>query len=547
MSKKRYSIGLDFGTLSARAVLVDVESGAPMPYESIFCYPHGVITELYGKSLPKGFALQHPSDYIDALKFLLCDLLNENDIDKSDVIGIGIDFTDCTLLPVNEDFVPLCMLKKYENEPHAYAKLWKHHANEEYTKKISDAAKEFCPELLDITGGKITSEFLIPKLYEIYADAKDIYNDTYKFLSAGDFVASLLIGKKELHSKAFSAKQHYRNSEYPKKEFLAAIDAGFCDVYEEKTVAELSSVEFPVGSLSHEWAELTGLSKSVKIAAPIVDAHGSIAASGIKPNRGYVVLGTSATVEIVTPSNITVNGAIATSYESVASGLYTIESALAAMGDLFDWFVKSSVPEAYSLVAREKGLNMHEYLTALAEKQGVGEHGLIALDWWNGSRSVILDNKLSGLIVGLRISSKPEDIYRALIESTAFSIRRILDCFGSQGITVSRLSATGGITLKNPMLMQILASVLNMPIECLASKQATAIGSAIYGAVAGGAYGSVTEASSAMKCPVARVYMPIDSDVQKYNELYSQYYKLREAFSSGELKDTMEYLANTRK
>ena len=541
MSEKRYTIGLDFGTLSARAILVDVKNGAPLPYASVFYYPHAVMTELCKKALPQGFALQHPNDYIEALKFLLCDVTKANGIEKDSVIGIGIDFTDCTILPVDENFTPLCMLGKYKNEPHAYAKLWKHHANEEYTKRISDIAEKHFPKIAKITGGKITSEFLIPKLYEIYLDAPEIYHDTYKFISAGDFAAHLLTGKKELHSKAFSAKQHYHDTGYPQEEFFKTIDEGFAKVYEEKTITSLSSVEEPIGYLSAEWAYLTGLSESVAIASPIVDAHGAIAASGIENDRAYIVLGTSGTVEVVTSADVTVNGAIATSYEAVANGLYTIESALAAVGDLFDWFIKNCVPESYSIAAREKGLDMHAYLSSLSEKQAVGEHGLIALDWWNGSRSVVLDNKLSGLIVGLRLSSKPEDIYRALIESTVFSIRKIFDCFKSQGITIKAVSATGGITLKNPMLMQICASVLNLPIECLDSRQATAIGSSVYGAVASGVYKSVCEASNAMKCPIAKTYYPIKEDNEKYEKIYAEYERLRNAFCDGTL-NTMKYL-----
>lgn len=546
MSKKRYSIGLDFGTLSARAILTDVENGKSMPHESIFHYPHAVITKLGDKALPTGYALQDPSDYIEALKFLLCDLTEKNSIDKSSVIGIGIDFTDCTVLPVNKDMTPLCMLEKYKNEPHAYAKLWKHHAKEKYAEKIEAIAHKYIPELLDVTGEKMTSEFLIPKLYEIYIEAPNVYNDTYKFISAGDFVASLLIGKKEIHSKAFSAKQHYNGIDYPKRDFFTAIDSGFTDVYEQKTITSLSSVENSLGKLSAEWSAITGLSDFVDIAAPIVDANGAIAASGIDSERAYLVLGTSATVEIVTPSNVSVKGAIARSYESVANGLYTIEAALAAVGDLFEWFIKGFVPEAYITAAQEKGLNIHSYLSSLAEKQSIGEHGLIALDWWNGSRSVILDNRLSGLIVGLRLSTKPEDIYRALIESTVFSIRKIFDSFKEQGITVNRVSATGGIALKNSLFMQICASVINIPIECLDSKQATAIGSSVYGAVAGGAYKSVTEASSAMKCHIAKTYYPIKKDNEKYEEIYCQYSKLREVFSNGSL-GIMEYLSENKK
>ena len=527
---ENYSIGLDFGTLSARAVIANVKNGETLPYESIFTYPHAILTEIGSTKLPANYALQHPQDYIDALEFLLFDILENNDIDKNSIIGIGIAFTDCTVFPINKEFVPLCLTDKYKNEPHAYSKLWKHHAAEKYTKAVENAVISYDSSILSVTGGKMTSEFLIPKLYETFCEAPELYKDTYKFILAGDYIASLLIGKKAIHSKSFSAKQHYNDSQFPSKDFFTLIDPDFSNVYEEKTVTALASVELPIGTLCNEWAEITGLPASVAISAPIIDALGSISAAGIDSGRIVLSLGTSAVVETLTDKELTVNGVLATSYESVANGFNTIEAGLAAMGDLFDWFIKNCVPESYTQNAKECGMNMHQYLRSLSEGQKIGEHRLIALDWFNGSRSIVLDNDLSGLIIGLRLSTKPEDIYRALIESTVFGIRRIFDCFKSQKIKISSVSATGSIALKNPFLMQTAASVLNMPIECLASKQATALGSAIYGAVAGGAYSSVADASKSMHSPIATTYYPINEDNEKYKKLYNQYLKLCEYF-----------------
>ena len=545
MRKSKYSIGLDFGTLSARGIIADVENGSTLPYQSVFTYPHAILSEIGGVELPKNYALQHPQDYIDALKFLLCDILEHNDIDKNNIIGIGIDFTDCTVLPVNQDFIPLCFDDKYINEPFAYAKIWKHHTDEKYAKTIEDIAISYDPSILSVTGGKMTSEFLIPKLYETFCEAPYVYENTHKFILAGDFIASLLIGKKAIHSKAFSSKQHYNDTQYPSKEFFGLIDPAFSSVYEEKTVTALSSVENPIGTLSYEWASLTGLSETVKIAAPILDAHSAISASGIDTERLILTLGTSAVVEMLTPNNINTNGILASSYESVAKGLTTIEAGLAAMGDLFDWFIKNCVPESYIQNAKSKNISIHEYLRSLCINQEVGAHGLLAVDWWNGSRAITLNNDLSGVIIGLRLSSKTEDIYRALIESTAFEIRRIVDLYMSYGIKIKSVSATGGIALKDPLLMQIYASVLNMPIECLESTQATALGSAIYASVAAGRYSSVKEASDAMKSPIAKIYYPIKKDADKYNEIYTHYCKISEMFSNDSL-GIMEYLSSNR-
>ena len=545
MSEKRYSLGLDFGTLSARAVLADVENGNVLPHESVFTYPHAIMTTLDGSALPTNYALQHPQDYIDALEFLICDTLSQNKISKESVIGIGIDFTDCSVLPVDETLTPMCMLEKYKHDPHAYVKLWKHHAKEEYAQKALECAKTYDETLLSVSGNTLTSEFLIPKLYETFCESRELYNDTYKFLSAGDFVTSLLIGKVPIHSKAFSAKQHYKDTKYPSKEFFALLDKDFETVYEEKTVTELSPPFCAVGKLCNEWAKRTGLCEGIAVSAPIIDAYGAISASGISENRAVLVLGTSAVLEAVTSSDKEINGLLVSSYESIAPKMTTIEAGLAAMGDLFDWFIKNALPEKYTNKAKELGITPHQYLRSLAETQKIGAHGLIALDWWNGCRSMKLNNELSGTIIGLRLSTRPEDIYRALIESTAFGIRRIIDSLRDQEITFTEIFTTGGISKKDPMLMQIFADVFNIPIYCLFATQATALGSAIYGAVAAGVYEDIITASKRMASPIERIYSPIESNHKEYEKIYLQYKNLFDYYNKSDT-NIMTFLSQNK-
>lgn len=528
MNKTKYSIGLDFGTLSARAVIVNVANGEHQPCQSVFYYPNKIMTSLNGVTLPENYALQNPADYVAALEFLLPDVLTRNEISSEEVIGVGIDFTDCTIIPTDSTMTPLCFLKKYENSPHAYAKLWKHRAKEKYAKAVYDAAIKEAPEILSVTGNEMASEFMIPKLYEIFCEDREIYDATYKFISAGDFVASLLVGGTPIHSKAFSAKQHYIGDSYPNKKLFSSLDECFASVYEEKTVTLLTSVGSPIGRICPKWAKQTGLSEKTVVAAPIIDAHGAIPAIKISDGTLIAVLGTSAAVELTTKSKAIPSGMLAVSQGSVCEGLNTIEAGLAAMGDLFDWFIKNCLPRNYFDSAERLGMNIHEYLCSLAEKQRVGEHGLIAIDWWNGSRSVTLDGSLSGCIIGLRLSSKPEDIYRAILESTVFEIRRITDSLKSQNIPVNEIFATGGIANKNPFLMQIFADVLNEPIRCLKVENSSALGSAIMGAVAAGAYGSVCEASEKMRCPVAKTYYPVGASHLEYEKLYSLYCELHE-------------------
>ena len=544
MNEKQYSLGLDFGTLSARAVLADVENGDVLPYQCVFNYPHAIMTELNGKILPSNYAIQHPQDYIDALIFLIRETLSKNNISKESVIGIGIDFTDCSFLPINEDFIPMCMLEKYKNNPHAYVKLWKHHAKEEYTQKILAIAKEYDQTLLSVSGNTLTSEFLIPKLYETFYESQELYNDTYKFISAGDFITSLLIGKIAIHSKSFSAKQHFNDISYPKKDFFALIDKNFENAYEEKTIVELTPPFCSAGTLCKEWADKLGLCENIAISAPIIDAYGAISASGISENRAILVLGTSAVLEAVTTSKKEIKGLLVSSYESIAPKMTTIEAGLAAMGDLFEWYIQNCLPAKYLQKAEELGISPHQYLRSLSQNQNIGEHGLIAIDWWNGCRSMNLNNNLSGAIIGLKLSTKPEDIYRALIESTAFGIRRILDCLEAQEIKFSEIFATGGISLKDPMLMQICADVFDLPIYCLATTQATALGSAIYGAVAAGIYDDIIIASNKMASPIATIYYPKKDNHKEYEKIYQQYKKLFDSYNTDD--NIMTFLSQNK-
>ncbi len=545
MAKKTYSLGLDFGTLSARAILVDTENGTLLPHESIFVYPHAVLTEINGEKLPKGYALQHPQDYVNALEYLLRDVVTNNKISADKIVGIGIDFTDCTVIPVNRELCPMCFLDKYKNEPHAHAKLWKHHAKEKYAQSTFDCAKARNEKFLTITGNTITSEFMIPKLLETFYEARTLYDDTYKFIQGGDFIASLLIGKKFTHSKAFSAKQHYIDGEYPNKDFFASLDKDFCGAYEEKTVTALSPITAPVGTLCKEWAEKSGLCETVAVATPTIDAYCAIIASGIKKERGILVLGTSAVFEAVIESDNILCDLLAYSKETVAPNLATIEVGLAAMGDLFDWFIKNCLPASYTKKAEELGINSHEYLRSLARNQKIGEHGLLALDWWNGCRSMKLSNKLSGTVIGLKLSTKPEDVYRALLESTAFGIRRIIDSLNDQNVTFSDICASGGIALKDPLLMQILADILNLPISCLESTQAAALGSAIYGAVAAGIYEDIIEASNKMSSPIAKTYYPILENHNEYEKIYSQYKEFFDYYNRTE-NNLMTFLSQNK-
>ena len=543
---KKYSIGIDFGTLSVRAVLVDVQSGETVGEGSLFEYPHGVITSLDAKTLPPDYALQDPRDYTDALAFLLPDLLKQSSVSPDSIVGIGIDFTSCTVLPVDKEMIPICQYPEYSTHPHAYAKLWKHHGGAKYIDRINLAVDGYGKEMLESTGGNMASEFMIPKLYEVYVEAPEIYEKTDLFINAGDYVASVLAGGTRVHSMAYAViKEHYDVSlgGYPKREFFASINEGFADVVNEKLNPTLAPVASKVGTLCKEWAEKTGLCEGIAIATPLIDAQSSIAAAGFEQGKALLVLGTSAVMAVNTKTDCKSDGVLSKGYGSAAPELYTLEAGLAAFGDLFDWFVKKCVPASYTQAAEEQGVGIHAYLRSLAERKRVGESGLIALDWWNGNRSVVPNERLSGLIVGLRISTPPEDIYRALIESCAYGLRRVAENFGELGIEIDCIAATGGIANKDPMLMQILSDVMRVPIEIVASKQSAALGAAIYGAVASGRYPDIITASRAMGCGFSKKYYPDLKNSEAYDELYSKYKQIYDYFARG---DIMEFLFEKR-
>ena len=534
---RNFVIGIDFGTLSARALLVDARSGVPLEKNSVFVYPHGVINRIGELQLPKDYALQDPDDYEKAIEFLLRDIVEKNGVAASSVVGIGVDFTSCTLIPLDDKGCPLSKNERFSSRPHAYVKLWKHHGAEKYLPHINEAVTANGGKMLESTGNAMSSEFLISKIYETFAEDREVYENTSLFINAGDYICSILAGGASVHSMAYAViKEHYAKYRggYPSKEFFASLAPGLKNVVNEKLNPHLNEVGECVGSLSKEWANRTGLNEGIAIATPLIDAQSPLAAMGLETGKVLMILGTSAVMAVNTDRDVLVNGVLSKGVGSCAPDVITFEAALSAMGDLFDWFVKNCVPSSYEKSASEAGLNIHEYLCSLAEKRRIGDSGLVALDWWNGNRSVIPDDRLSGTIVGLRLSTKPEDIYRALIESTAFAMRRIYENYIDGGIRIDEIWATGGIAYKNPMLMQIFADVFGKPINLLACAESACLGAAINAAAAAGEYVDLFEASKNMRCGVSRVYAPINENVEAYENIYRKYLELYEGFGRSE-------------
>lgn len=545
--KKQYVIGLDYGTLSGRCVLVDADNGKTAA-ESVLNYVHGVMDQALpdGQKLPPQWALQHPQDYLDVLRITVRDVLRKAEVAPEQVRGIGIDFTACTLLPVDADGIPLCCKPEWEHEKHAYVKLWKHHAAQGQADRINALAHKRGEEWIGAYGGKLSSEFALPKILQTLEEAPEVYSAADRFTEAGDWLSRVLTGV-ETHSAVFAGYKAawIAGSGYPSNEFFCALDRRMDGMVGSKLSETVLGVDKTAGQLNAHGAELTGLPEGTPLALPMIDGHAAMPALGVTGEHELMlIVGTSSCQIVHAREKRTVDGICGYVRNGVIPGFYTYEAGQAGVGDIFDWFVQNCVPADYTEEARRREISLHKLLREKAERQKPGEHGLLALDWWNGNRSVLVNAGLSGLILGLTLQSRPEDIYRALIESTAYGLRVIMERYGSSGIAVDSIVAAGGIAQKDPMMMQIYADVLGRPIRIGASTQAGALGSAIYAAVAGGLYPDIHTAAENMACPTVKTYVPDAENHAIYSRLYAEYKTLHDYF--GRENPVMERLCQLR-
>lgn len=530
---KNYVIGLDFGTLSGRALLVDAETGEETA-EAVYEYPHGVMDDSLpdGTKLPPLWALQHPGDYIETLKHTVPELLKKSGVRSGQVKGIGIDFTACTVLPVDEKGVPLCFDPRFESEPHAYVKLWKHHAAQAEADIINDTAKKLGESWIERYGGKVSCEWAEPKIYQIYREKPEVYRAAHRFIEAGDYVSFLLTGK-ETHSAVFAGYKALWNKRdgYPSKAFFSALAPELEGLVGTKLSENVLPVSAAAGELDARGAQLTGLEVGTPVALPMIDAHAAMPALGIHGAGALMmVLGTSTCHIINSETERHVPGICGVAEDSVIPGYFTYEAGQACCGDHFDWFVKNCLPSEYRAEAEKRGISAHKLLREKAMRLKPGESGLLALDWWNGNRSTLVDSELSGMILGMTLGTKPEEIYRALIEATAYGTKAIIDAFTENGVSVNEIVAAGGIAVKDEMMMQIYADVTGREIKIAASAQSGAYGSALYAMAAAGLVSDISEAAKKYGKVRDTVYVPVKENTEIYASLYSEYKRLYEYF-----------------
>jgi len=544
---ERYVVGVDFGTLSARALVVRVSDGAEAG-TAVSEFAHGVIDrELDGRELPPDWALQDPADYTTALGVVVPAAIRDAGIDPAQVIGVATDFTASTCMPVLGDALgtPLCQLPDLAGRPHAYPKLWKHHAAQPQADRINAAARDRQEKWINRYGGKISSEWQFAKALQVLDEDEEMYQRADRWIEAADWIIWQLCGTETRNACTAGYKGIFQEGQYPSQEFLAALDRRFASFAADKLAHPISPLGALAGRLTPAAAALTGLPEGIAVAIGNVDAHVTVPAAGpVAPGKMVAIMGTS-TCHMVNGTELAeVPGMCGVVDGGIVAGLWGYEAGQSGVGDIFAWFTKNGVPGEFAEEARRRGVSLPQLLDEMAGAQAPGASGLIALDWENGNRSVLVDADLSGVIVGLTLATTAPEIYRALIEATAYGTRLIIETFKASGVPVTELVVAGGL-IKSAPVMQIYADVTRCPLSVIGSEQGAALGSAIHAAVAAGAYPDVPAAAEAMGRVIADVYQPDETRADIYDRLYAEYVRLHDYFGRGE-NDVMDRLRAIR-
>ena len=548
----KYAIGVDYGTLSVRALLLNIETGEEAA-TSVYEYPHGVMEEHLptGERLPSGWALQEPQDYVEGLIITIRNVLAEKKVLPEEVIGIGVDFTSSTVIPVKADRTPLCHLEKFTHNPHSYVKLWKHHGAEEEALQIDRIAKEREEKWLPLYGGKVSSEWMIPKILETLHHAPDVYKEADRFMEALDWIIWQMTGEETRSACCAGYKAYYHHEKgYPSKDFFKAVDPGMENIVADKLDAPIKGVGEKAGHLTASMAREMGLMEGIPVATCIIDAHASLPGCGIgEPGKMMIIVGTSSVHMMLGEKEVAIKGSSGTVKDGIMPGYFGYEAGQSCVGDHFAWFVENCVPESYEQEARVRGISIHQLLSEKLSTYKAGASGLLALDWFNGVRTPLMDFNLNGLIMGMNLLTKPEEIYLSLIEATAYGTRMIIEGFEEAGLEVKDITLSGGIPIKNEMLVQVYSDVCNRKIKVVDSTQSSALGAAILGAAAAPeritGFKNANEAAKKLGKVKDKVWEPNQDNVEIYNELYEEYKTLHTYFGTG-INDVMKHLNNIR-
>jgi len=539
---RKYAIGVDYGTESGRALLVDIGNGQEVA-SHVTPYPHGVIDEVLPGielRLEPDWALQHPNDYLEVLRISVPEVLRISGVSPNDVVGIGVDFTACTMMPLNKAGTPMCMLPEWSGNPHTWVKLWKHHAAQEEANRLNEIAKQRGEAFPANYGGKQSSEWMIAKIWQIVNEAEEVYNAADLFMEAADWIVMQMTGSLVRNSCTAGYKAIWHKEKgFPSNEFFVALDPRLDGLTATKLRGEILPLGTKAGGLTEEMASIIGLRPGTAVAVGNVDAHAAVPAVGaVTPGKLVMAMGTSTCHLLLSEREVIVEGMCGVVEDGIVPGYYGYEAGQSAVGDIFAWYVEHAVPDYVIKAAADEGVNVHAWLEKRAAAYEPGETGLLALDWWNGNRSVLVNADLSGVLLGCTLMTKPEEIYRALLEATAFGTRKIIDSFVEQGVAVDELYACGGLPQRNRLLMQIYADVTGREIKIAASTQTAALGAAMFATIAAGSaaggYDNIVEAAAHMAQIREETFKPNPANAAAYDQIYREYVKLHDYFGRGD-------------
>lgn len=552
---RTFALGLDYGTSSVRSLIVDVHTGEEVA-TAVWNYAHGsdgVIADPRDPNL----ARQHPADYTAGFEHSVCDALRlaaaHPGFSPGRIVGIGVDTTGSTPIPVDKDGTPLALLPQFQADPAAMAWLWKDHTSWEDAARITQRAAARGEPYLAKCGGTYSSEWFWSKISRCRRTSPRVASAAHSWVELCDWVPAWLSGntRPEQIARSICAAGHKAmyNTQWgglPSASFLEEV-VGVPGSFSETFSAAVAS-DRRAGSLDAQIAARVGLTAGIPIAVGAFDAHMGAVGAGIKPGTLVKIMGTSTCDCMVWPMDKPLRdipGVCGIVPESVLPGMYGIEAGQSAVGDIFNWFVNRIAPAAYGT-----GDECHRRLSEEAARLTPGESGLVALDWHNGNRTVLVDPLLTGLIIGQTLSTSPPEIYLALIEATAFGALKIIERIEQYGVRIDEIVNCGGIAEKSALVMQTYADVTGRPMKVSRSGQTCALGAAIFGAVVGGAHASVAAAQSSMTGVKPLVYQPRPQNVQTYKRLFAIYSRLHDAFgvsgTPGTLADTMKELIEIR-
>ncbi|MCH2059679.1 MAG: ribulokinase [Verrucomicrobiales bacterium] len=553
----QYAIGLDFGTNSCRSLLVDISDGNEVG-TVVFDYPSGELGILTDPKDPN-VARQNPQDYLEGLEIIIRGALEQASqtipgFKADEVIGIGVDTTGSTPIPVDQSGAPLALDPRFRDNLDANVWLWKDHTSHAEAAEITELAKNIRPEYLAKCGGIYSSEWWWAKILHLKRTAPDVFEAAHSFVEHCDYIPAVLSGSTDPTTLmrgvcAAGHKAMYSDSwdGLPDKEFLSALDPSMAQL-RDRLYDKAYSAGDKAGELCEEWAEKTGLAVGTSISVGAFDCHMGAVACGVKEGTLTKILGTSTcdiTVSSAEKELADIPGLCGIVNGSVLPGHYGIEAGQSAVGDIFLWLVHHLVPESYGNTPEEKFTNMEKAMADSAP----GSSGLLALDWNNGNRTILVDTRLSGILLGQTLHTEAHEIYRAYIEATAFGALTIIRRMEEYGISINEVITTGGLAVKNATLMQIYADILGRPLKVASSDQTCALGAALFGASSSGV-ASLEKLQG--NCAKVRdiTYKPVPENQGTYERLYSLYLDLHDSFGTvtweGQLDHVMKELINIR-